>query len=146
MSEKTGIIGNTIKTIDLFVKIHNFVRDTKTEKPDMNEIIVNLTKRLDKMNIGTCIISISDEGKESNWFLKFTDKGCKIEKYLKELANSEIIMDTETAYSIFSGIMSPTYAYGIGRIRIKGDIEILLSLYEKLVDERGILAPCRRLI
>ena len=48
MSEKTGIIGNTIKTKDLFVKIHNFVRDTKAEKPDMNEIIVNLTKRLEK--------------------------------------------------------------------------------------------------
>lgn len=145
VSEKLEIPRNNSKTKDFFVKMHNFVSESKSERPDINDLIINLTKRLDKITFGTCTIAINDGDKETNWFLKFTTDGCKIEKYLKELANSEISMNADTAYAILSGKMSPTYAFGLGKIIIKGDVELLLSVYEKLVDEKGILAPCRRL-
>jgi hypothetical protein len=67
---------------------------------------------------------VTDEGTGRSWLLDSGPDGCRVTNDAPRQSDVEVILDSETWNLIASGAMSPLEAFGRGRLRIRGDINL----------------------
>ena len=67
---------------------------------------------------------ITDEGTGRSWLLDGGPEGCRVTNDPARQSDVEVILNAEAWNLIASGAMSPLEAFGRGRLRIRGDINL----------------------
>ncbi len=73
------------------------------------------------------------EGRQTRrWCLTLTPGDCHVEEAAIENPNLEVITDAAVWADIASGKVSPLEAFGSGKVRVRGDIELARVLAKRL--------------
>jgi putative sterol carrier protein len=81
---------------------------------------------------GTIQFTIDDGGKVRHWSLGMSAAGCEAMETAVERPSLEIITDARTWTEIATGRIAPLEAFGQGKVRVRGDIELALLLARRV--------------
>lgn len=76
------------------------------------------------------------------WSFELAAEGCRLRAEPVEKPDVEIITQAETWWQIADGTLSPVEAFGRGKMRIRGDLELAKRLYKKLATGEGSTEIC----
>ena len=132
--QKKGILS------DKFAKIHNLLGSDK--KFNSDKMMKSLTKHLDGFS-KRCIFAITiEEG--NKYVFQIADRCASIIDDTDAKPDFEIFLSEETAFHIANGKVSPILALGRERMRISGNTDIAIDVYDRLAADNGIIDPCKR--
>ena len=96
-----------------------------SKRSDLAGGIGRLAKQLaGSKRTGTVQLTLREGRKTRQWCLSLTPKDCMVDEAATDSPDLEILTDAETWTAIASGEVSPLDAFGSGRMRIRGDIEL----------------------
>ena len=67
-----------------------------------------------------------------SWALDLSRDGCCIGESRDELPDLEILTTADVLQKIFAGELAPLHAFGEGRMRVRGNLELARALVRKL--------------
>ena len=73
---------------------------------------------------GAIQFSITDGRKTRQWCLAMTPSGCEVTEEGTERPDLEIVTDAKTWADIAGSKLAPLEAFGLGKVRVRGDIEL----------------------
>lgn len=76
--------------------------------------------------------TLSEGNAMRHWGLAITTQGCKVAEREHKRPTLEIITSTDVWSEIASGNLSPLEAFGRGKLRVRGDINLARMLARKL--------------
>ncbi len=80
-------------------------------------------------------IAYADESR--TWCVANSPDGCHVTEAAVEQPDLEILTDDETWTQLAKGQLSPIEAFGLGRMRVRGDIKIARRLAKRLTHLEG---------
>jgi putative sterol carrier protein len=81
---------------------------------------------------GAIQFTINEGGKTRQWCVGISPNGCEVTEMAIERPNLDIVTDAGTWADIASGRVAPLEAFGIGKVRVRGDIELAQLLARRL--------------
>lgn len=125
---------------DKFAKILNLAGHEKDPKHE--DMLKSLSKHLEGFKInGSFAINIDNK---ERWLISMIEGKVNFEKNIEGKSEFEIEIDKKTALRIANGSISPIIALGREKMRIKGNTDFAIEVYQKLAAGDGIIDPCRR--
>lgn len=125
---------------DRFAKIHNLA--SGKDRLDVKNALNGLTKYLSGVaEDGSLAISVKGSGR---WIINISSGETSIQPTEDQNADVEIFLNEKTAFRIARGRISPVMALGTENMRIRGNTDFAIKIYEKLAADDGLTDPCRR--
>jgi putative sterol carrier protein len=81
---------------------------------------------------GVIQFTIHESGKMRQWCVGIAPNGCEATETAVERPDLEIITDTGTWVDIAAGRVAPLEAFGQGKVRVRGDIELAQLLARRV--------------
>ncbi|GJL57044.1 SCP2 sterol-binding domain-containing protein [Nitrospira sp. M1] len=81
---------------------------------------------------GAIQFGIRDGKKMSDWCLTMTPEGCQVAEAKIEHPTLEILTDKVTWMEVANGKMAPMEAFGQGKMRVRGDLQLARVLVRRL--------------
>lgn len=81
---------------------------------------------------GSLQFTIDDEGKTRQWCVAISPSKCEAVEAAVERPDLEIITDARTWGDIAAGRVAPLEAFGQGKVRLRGDIELAQLLARRV--------------
>jgi putative sterol carrier protein len=95
------------------------------KQPDVGKSFKLIAESLSKSKrTGAIQFSIADGRKTRQWCLAMTPGGCEAMEEGTERPDLEILTDAKTWADIVGGKLAPLEAFGLGKVRVRGDIEL----------------------
>jgi putative sterol carrier protein len=81
---------------------------------------------------GAIQFTIQDGRSTRSWCLNMTPSGCDVSESRVESPDLEILTDAELWTEIARGDVAPLEAFGQGRVRVRGDVELARVLAKRM--------------
>jgi putative sterol carrier protein len=76
--------------------------------------------------------SIREGNKQRHWCLVLSPNECQVAEVKAERPNLEILTDADTWSEVAKGNLSPLEAFGLGKLRVRGDVRLARLLVRRL--------------
>jgi hypothetical protein len=125
-TEVTARIARQVESSPLLADFHiPFPKLTDAGRPDSDAAFARLGELLGAVQEPLTVrFRVTDEGSGRSWLFDGGPDGCRVTNDAATQPDVEVILDAETWNLIASGAMSPLEAFGRGRLRIRGDINL----------------------
>lgn len=126
-----------------YAKIRNLTEGKKGDERDFEKIFKRLADFVGNSGEhGQVQFKIGIGEKHQYWRLELDGKTCKVSTKKHDRPDLEILIRAETALQLAEGSISPIEAFGRGKMRIRGDLELGKRLYKLLAASEGRITPC----
>jgi SCP-2 sterol transfer family len=103
---------------------------------DVGPTFVRLGELIGSSEKASLSFRIADDVNTQTWALEIGPDGCAVTPQPTMRPDVEVLLEPETWRRIADGSVSPLEAFGIGKMRVRGDIQIALRVFRQLQTPR----------